>query len=376
MEQLSLLFVDDDPLFLDFLRLTAAEVFPRARIDVLDRPELVAAACEMTAYDCVFLDYRMPVLDGIACTKSIRQTFPYLPIVLVTGAGDELIATAALQSGVTDYIPKSRLTAQALHRTIKNAIEVTSQKVIIEEQRKELETFAYALAHDFKQPLRQIMTFVEMITDAIEHDRTGDLDVQLAFLNNAARRLSNLVDVMSEYTLLNRPVTLGPVDLGRVFKDVRQSLAPYIKERSGEVILVSNQSVRGHSVLMGQVLQNLIVNGLKYNTSPSPRVRIALGVDDGFCTIVVSDNGIGIEEQYLEEIFSPLVRLHAEGEYSGTGLGLTLVRKAVAAQKGQISCRSTPGVGSEFIVKVPLASRIKGRSRAAKPAPRPRVAAC
>jgi signal transduction histidine kinase len=71
--------------------------------------------------------------------------------------------------------------------------------------------------------------------------------------------------------------------------------------------------------------------------------------------ITVHDNGIGIEEKYLADIFRPLVRLHTAAEYAGTGLGLTLARKAIMAQHGTIWCESEPGVGSTFFVRMPLA---------------------
>jgi signal transduction histidine kinase len=125
--------------------------------------------------------------------------------------------------------------------------------------------------------------------------------------------------------------------------------------------------VRGNQTLMVQVLQNLIVNGLKYNKSPIPRVEITVVAEADAYAIDVADNGIGIDAEYLTEIFKPLSRLHTSSEYAGSGLGLTLARKAILAQGGAIWCESTPGFGSVFHIRLPGAV-LGPRARRQRPA--------
>jgi signal transduction histidine kinase len=112
---------------------------------------------------------------------------------------------------------------------------------------------------------------------------------------------------------------------------------------------------------MIQVLQNLVVNGIHYNRSAAPRVELTVRRDGKSWVIDVSDNGIGIDAEYLSEIFKPLIRLHAASEYAGSGLGLTLARKAMLAQKGEIWCSSTLGRGSVFHVRAPAAADERGK---------------
>jgi hypothetical protein len=159
---------------------------------------------------------------------------------------------------------------------------------------------------------------------------------------------------MSQYTLLNQPPELADVDLGQVAESVRSSLAPYLAEREGQFISPAHPPViRGNETLMIQVLQNLVVNGLRYNRSPSPRVELSTQRDNGHWVISLRDNGVGIEAAYLTEIFNPLVRLHNAAEFPGAGLGLTLARKAVVSQNGTILCESELGRGSVFRVRLP-----------------------
>ena len=114
---------------------------------------------------------------------------------------------------------------------------------------------------------------------------------------------------------------------------------------------------------------SLIVNGVHYNRSAVPRVEVAARREGANWILDVSDNGIGIATDYLAEIFKPLVRLHTASEYSGSGLGLTLARKAIVAQKGEIWCESTPGHGTVFHVRLPSAEgrREEKRKRQAPP---------
>jgi light-regulated signal transduction histidine kinase (bacteriophytochrome) len=298
----------------------------------------------------------MPDMDGVTLAGELRADYAYLPIVLMTSVGDEMLAAEALRSGASDYIPKSRVTVESIRRIINRSILVSDQARLIDEQQSDLENFAYALAHDFKQPIRQISTFTQLISEEMEGGQSETLQQHLDFLTVAARRLGKLVDVMLEYNLLNQPPELTNIDVNRALASVRSSLAPYLAERGAELVAPRVAPVvRGNETLMIQVLQNLVMNGLQYNESEVPRVEVTARRRHEHWIIEVKDNGLGIEPQYLAEIFKPLVRLHNASEYPGSGLGLALVRKAVLAQNGSIWCESTPGLGSVFQVRLPAA---------------------
>jgi light-regulated signal transduction histidine kinase (bacteriophytochrome) len=296
----------------------------------------------------------MPDMDGLTLARELRAADPYLPIVLMTNVGDEMLAAEALRSGASDYIPKSRVTTESIQRTIGRCMHTCAQTRLIDEQRSELENFAYALAHDFKQPIRQITTFSQLVALEIGANQAGSVQQHLKFLGDAASRLGKLVDVMSQYTLLHQPPELAEVDLNGVVESVRASLSPYLAERGGVFVAPTRApTVHANETLMTQVLQNLIYNGLLYNRSPTPCVELKTRRRGDDWLISVSDNGLGIESEHLSEIFNPLVRLHNASEYSGTGLGLTLARKAVVAQGGDIWCESELGAGSVFHVRLP-----------------------
>ena len=352
---ISLLLIDDDPFALELQAHVAVEAFPESRITSLSDPTMALEICGLNTFDCVLLDYDMPQLNGLAVAALLRDQKPYMPVVLCTGAGDELLAAKALQDGLTDYIPKSAIRAPALRRTILHAIQVAGNARVIDEQRAELEGFAFALAHDFKQPLRQITTFANLSVQDIDGGDLAEARKHLRFLSGSARRLSALVDMMSQYTLLNKPLEPELVRVGAVIDGVQESLATYIEERRGLIEVSGDAFVSGNSTFLHQILQNLVVNGFKYNGSEQPKISLCTSSEEGCCLIKVADNGIGISPEYIEQVFKPLARLHTSAEYTGTGLGLTMARKAAAAQGGTIVCNSELGVGSEFVVTLPLA---------------------
>jgi signal transduction histidine kinase len=349
-----LLVVDDSQAERQLMELTLGEAFPEAKVLSAGNPSTAMAMCVERHFDCVVLDYNMPEMDGLVLAHQLRAADAYLATVLMTSVGDEMLAAEALRSGISDYIPKGRITAESIQRSVARSILTCSQARVIDEQRLELENFAYALAHDFKQPIRQITTFSTLIAEQLRDVQVGDVQRHLTFLSTAASRLGKLVDVMSQYTLLNQPPDLADVDLGQVAESVRSSLAPYLVERAGQFVSPAHPPViRGNETLMIQVLQNLVVNGLRYNRSPTPQVELSAVRDNGDWVLALRDNGVGIEAAYLTEIFNPLVRLHNAAEFPGAGLGLTLARKAVVSQNGAIWCESELGRGSVFRIRLP-----------------------
>ena len=353
---MSLLVVDDDAGDLAHVRRLAKAAFPNVRVRTTTDGPCSVTLCAQEEFDCVILDYSMPGTDGLECAKQIRAAHPYLPIIMSTGCGDEMLAARAITTGVTDYIPKARMTQNSLLRVVESAVKVCGQARIIDQQHCELEHFTYALAHDFKQPIRQIKTFSVLASAAIQSGDSQTVLLHMEFLKNAADRLGKLVDVMSQYTLLGQQPEISDIDLRPVLAGVLESMQPYLQERRGRVTFGDLPIVRGNAVLLGQVLQNLIVNGLKYNQSETPVVDISTEDYPGQCIIRVRDNGIGIEPRYVGEIFKSLVRLHTEAQYSGTGLGLAMAQKAITAMRGAITCESWPGRGSAFAVTIPHAA--------------------
>ena len=353
---LNILIVDDQLSQLRLMSLLLQQAFPDCQTCEVQVPTEVVDLVKVTDFDCVLVDYHMPDLNGVGLATQLRGLKPHLPIILCTAAGDEMLVAEAMTHGITQYLPKGRINPESLRRTVVHAVQIMARERLIFDQQQELEHFSYALAHDFKQPIRQIKTFSQLIISELGDGDSQSIRTHAEFLSNAAGRLSRLVDVMSQYALLGKAPDLVEVKVETVMLELEQALQPYVREHKAKLDFEGSAIVKADKTLIFQILQNLVVNGFTYNMSAAPRVSVQASCKDDLCTIRVKDNGIGIPAEFLERIFQPLMRLHGEAEYEGSGLGLALARKASMSLGGSIRCESAVGVGSEFFVVLPAAA--------------------
>jgi CheY-like chemotaxis protein len=223
---LALLVVDDSAAQRLLMEITLGAAFPEAQVLTTGYPAQAKAMCEDTRFDCVLVDYNLPEMDGLTLARQLMEADDYLATVVMTGVGDEMLAAEALRSGVSDYVPKGDITAESIERIVRRSIVACSQARLIDEQRMELETFAYAVAHHIKRPIRQISTFSMLIADQLRDVRAGEIQRHLAFLSDAASRLGKMVDAASRYSAHDQQPALADVRLGRRVEATRSPLGP------------------------------------------------------------------------------------------------------------------------------------------------------
>jgi PAS domain S-box-containing protein len=214
----------------------------------------------------------------------------------------------------------------------------------------ELERFAYVASHDMQEPLRMITNFSQLITQDYA-DRLDDTGREyFKFIEDAGERLRNMVDDLLEYARLgNENMALSPVDGTRELEHVLENLSTLIEERKAVVTHDPLPQFHGNPVRFMRLLQNLIANAIKYQAPGNvPKVHIG-AVDQGlhWC-ISVQDNGIGIDADFVDQVFQPFRRLHRWDEIKGTGIGLAICKKIVESHQGAIWATSQYGKGSVF----------------------------
>ncbi|MBI2201214.1 MAG: hypothetical protein HYU43_04660, partial [Armatimonadetes bacterium] len=233
----------------------------------------------------------------------------------------------------------------------------------------ELEQFAYVASHDLREPLRKIQAF----SDRLQLTMGSKIDERerdyLERMRGAAERMQTLInDLLAFSRITTRAQPFVQVDLNQVMREVLSDLEVSVEQTGGRVEVGNLPTIEAEPTQMRQVLQNLLSNGLKFHRPEEPPlVRIyssllpapSLNLDgrgalgNEFYQILVQDNGIGFEEQYLDRIFTLFQRLHGREDYEGTGMGLALCRKIVERHAGHITAKSKPGKGSTFIVTLP-----------------------
>lgn len=261
------------------------------------------------------------------------------------------------------------LTDYSLLRKSQHDLEQTIRA--LERSNQNLEDFAHAASHDMKEPLRKIRIFTDRLKSRLDTqmDETGKALFER--IEKSAERMELLVDDLLELSHVSqKPGGWEPVNLNENIEKVLSDLELPIEEKNAEIKVGHLPTVNGNKRHLQQLFQNLISNALKYSKPGiAPAIviqckRISGGdvsfhlaedeMSKSFYLIEVKDNGIGFSQQYAEQIFQMFQRLHGKAEYSGTGIGLSIVRKVVQNYNGHIWATSEPGVGSVFHVLLPV----------------------
>jgi PAS domain S-box-containing protein len=235
--------------------------------------------------------------------------------------------------------------------TEKKTAEEKIRKMVKELQRSnaELEKFAYICSHDLKEPLRAISSFSGLIKS--QNPLMDESSKQyLNHIISSTHRMNELIHGILRYaTLEATKLKWELVSLPALMEVIQQSLSVLIKEKKAiiETNLCSS-FIMGDETRLQQLFQNLIANALKFNDSPQARVMIEMkeGIKEWYFSI--QDNGIGIEEEYYESIFTLFHKLNPTHDYKGTGIGLSVCQKIVEQHGGKISVSSVVGEGSTF----------------------------
>ena len=224
----------------------------------------------------------------------------------------------------------------------------------LERSNAELEQFAYVASHDLQEPLRMVSSYTQLLARRYRGQLDSDADDFIAFAVDGAERMQALIrDLLAYSRVGSQGSSPAPTSLDEVFDRAVANLHAAIKESGAEVTRGPLPTLSVDASQLTQLFQNLIGNALKFRREVEPRVHVAAEVGEEATTFSVSDNGIGIEAEYLERIFEIFQRLHTRDEYPGTGIGLAICRRIVDHHQGRIWVESEPGVGTTFYFTVP-----------------------
>ncbi len=223
----------------------------------------------------------------------------------------------------------------------------------------DLEQFAYVASHDLQEPLRMVTSYLELIERryADKLDERGHRFIGYA-VDGAARMRALITDLLAYSRVGRRDTTVEAVDTARCLRDALANLEVAIRETGTVVTSDDLPTVRGNRQQLTHLFQNLVANAIKFRRDESPSIHVSVRHDGAVWTFGVRDNGIGIDPEYHDRIFTIFQRLHTRAEYPGTGIGLAICRKVVERHGGQIGVESEPGKGSLFTFTLPTTGEI------------------
>lgn len=235
----------------------------------------------------------------------------------------------------------------------------------------ELEQFAFVASHDLQEPLRKIQSFGDRLKIKSQDELKAESLIYVDKMLSAANRMSNLIfDLLSFSRLAKNNEILQETDLNKVMKEVLNDLEVVIQQKNAAISYPPLPVIDAIYSQMYQLFFNLIGNALKFSKeSETPIINITVDnffketpdkqfpksiLKEPFIKIQITDNGIGLDNQYSERIFEIFQRLHGRSEYQGTGIGLAICKRIATNHKGSIYANGIPGSGTTFTVELPL----------------------
>ncbi|MFK7979383.1 MAG: ATP-binding protein [Saprospiraceae bacterium] len=222
---------------------------------------------------------------------------------------------------------------------------------------QELEKFVYIASHDLKQPLCTVVNFAKLLTKEVAYSPNPESKLYLNHILDSGGRMMNLIEDVLEFSKVDKKhQQLEVIDLNQLVAEVKKLLAASLTKKNAAINIINPlPSIKYDRTQLLIVFKNLIENGIIYNTSTTPTVRISSQQENGFIKVSFQDNGIGIDEQYHHKLFQMFSRLQNHKDYKGTGLGLSLCKRIADSMRGEIGIERQSVSGSLFYFGIPIA---------------------
>lgn len=220
---------------------------------------------------------------------------------------------------------------------------------------KEMEDFSQSIAHDLREPIRAVDGYARMLVRDLQDNNDEEARRKLSVIREKAKKMNLLIDHIMEFArlgLLNLSDT--SIDMESMAKAIWEELREGRPGRSMTLKITPLPGCRGDETLINQALSNLIANAVKF-TAGCKTATIEIGGDETAdeCIYYVKDNGIGFDMRFYDKLFHLFRRLHAEGEYAGTGVGLSVVKRIIERHGGRVWAESAPEEGATFYFSLP-----------------------
>jgi two-component system, sensor histidine kinase and response regulator len=312
--------------------------------------------------DILLLDNKLPGIQGVDVLEYIRKRNYDIVVAMITSYASLDVAIRATRDGAIDFIPKP-FTPQELKSSIENITKQQYLKRITHKMKQEGKKIRYqflsVLSHELKAPLNALEGYLRMMQEKQAGERIEDYATPIERSLQRIQGMRSLILDLLDFTKIRldrKEEKIQDVNLAEIASEAIITVQPYAIQMdvSINLDLRSDVSIMADPDDMEIVFNNLISNAVKYN-KVGGKVEITIDSSDVEAILVISDTGIGITKNDTENLFTEFVRIKNEKtrNISGSGLGLSIVRKVVELYHGTINVESTPDVGSVFTIRLP-----------------------
>jgi light-regulated signal transduction histidine kinase (bacteriophytochrome) len=334
--------------------------------------------------DIILLDIMMPEINGFDTCKKLKkmESTKEIPIIFITAISNTDSKIEGFNVGAVDYITKpfeygevrarlkTHLTLRKLQRQLEQNNEQLKQEITerkraettlkrtlqkLESKNQELEKFAYVVSHDLREPLRGITTYIKLLQKKCKTQMDEKAHEYMEYIVESADRMKALIQKLLKYSRIGTTAKdFREFDLNYTLDRVLSDLKVVIVENNADIVRQDMPRIWGDETCISLLFQNLISNAIKFSSeSERPKIEITAEQKEGRWQFCVSDNGIGIDPNYQDEIFRMFQRVDSDSKSPGTGIGLAICKKIVDNHNGKIWVESELGNGSDFYFTLP-----------------------
>ncbi len=312
--------------------------------------------------DIILLDNKLPGMDGIEVLEQIKKENLDILVMMITSYASLDLAVKATQNGAYNFVPKP-FTPQEL----KSAMENITKHLFLRRMTQNMDEgakqaryqFLSLLSHELKSPVNAVEGYLRMMLDKQVGENIDDykvmIDRSLERIKGMRTLISDLLDLTKIESGQKRK-NIQTIDLSQVARKAVDNIEPYALQKNVKLYLdlPDNTKYEADENEVEIIFNNLLSNAIKYNKEEG-EVSFIIKKDEQGVMIIVEDTGIGMNDEEMDGLFQEFVRIKNSKtkNISGSGLGLSIVRKIVEEYNGQVNVASTPDKGSKFTVNLP-----------------------
>lgn len=331
----------------------------------VDTKEEFSNALDHFEADVILCDHSLPQFNSNEALRIFHQRKLQIPFILVTGAVSEEFAVSSLKHGADDYVLKSNLARlpnvidnalkqkEAERQKIEAALALARQNEALIKINRELDSFVYSISHNLRAPLMSVLGLLDL---AKNEDNTVVIHQYHDMMKSSVCKLDDTLKEILEYARNARQgLMVDRIDFQKTINDnfERVQFMPGYDRIKKQIFIEGDSQFYSDHYRLSLVLNNLISNGIKYADpgKENPFINIRVNVDEEKASLTFTDNGIGIENDYIQKVFNMFFRATSKNE--GAGLGLYIVKEAVEKLGGTIQLESQLGKGTVFRIDLP-----------------------